>query len=223
MAYENYSFVSWSDGTPITGDRLAQMSTNIEQVKDATDDKPQGVIKFKTVTSNPGSWTDFTEHQIITLSDESGGGGADNRVTVAPNRFYRLTLNFTGFVIDAKGAEDSTFNVKLYEGEFGAANTALQNYRMTPPPFVYVDVNVSGNAATISDLILKNNAYDTRIGAGTYSIVLQSDSSGFSNKSYFVAVKRDQGNSSNNAPTYAVQASVGSELQFYIEDIGGTI
>ena len=51
MAYENYSQVSWTDGTPITGDRLQQMSTNTQQVKEATDDAPQGVKKIKSVAS----------------------------------------------------------------------------------------------------------------------------------------------------------------------------
>jgi len=223
MAYENYSFVSWSDGTPITGERLAQMSTNIEQVKDATGDKPNGIIKFKTVTSNSASWTDFSDHSIIDLSDESGSGGADNRVTIGPNRFYRVTIHFTGFVIDNKGAEDSYFTIKLCEGTFGSANTTLQQYRMTPHPFTYIDVATLGNSATIAQHTLKNAAYDTRIGAGTYSIILQSNSAGFSNQTYFASVKRDQGASSNNAPSYRVPASVGNELQFYIEDVGGTV
>jgi hypothetical protein len=223
MAYENYSFVSWSSATPITGERLAQMSTNIDQVKDATDDKPQGVIKFKTVTTSPGSWTDFTDHSIITLSDESGTGGADNRVTVSSNRFYRATINFTGFVIDAKGAEDATYMIKICSGTFGGANTILQQYKFTPPPFTFIDVATLGNSATIANHTLKNNAYDTRFASGMHSIVLQSNSAGFTNQSFFVSVKRDQGASANNAPAYSIPASVGNELQFYIEDIGGTI
>jgi hypothetical protein len=44
MAYENYYFVSWANGTPITGDRLNQMSINIEQVKDATSSSPKGIL-----------------------------------------------------------------------------------------------------------------------------------------------------------------------------------
>lgn len=223
MAYENYSFVSWADGTPITGERLAQMSTNIEQVKDATTDKPYGIIKFKTVTSSPGSWTDFTDHEIIKLADESGTGGADNRVTIAANRYYRVTINFTGFVIDNKGAEDSYYTIKLCEGEFGGANTTLQQYRFTPHAFTYIDVSSLGANATISQHVLKNGAYDTRIAAGAYSVILQSNSAGFTNQSFFASVKRDQGASSNNAPSYSVPAAVGNELQFYIEDVGGTV
>lgn len=223
MAYENYSFVSWADGTPITGERLAQMSTNIEQVKDATSDKPNGIIKFKTVTASPGSWTNFSENLIISLSDESGTGGADNRVTISSNRFYRVTLHFTGFVINDKGAEDSYYTIKLCEGTFGGANTTLQQYRMTPHAFTYIDVSTLGSGATIAQHSLKNGAYDTRIGAGTYSVILQSNSAGFSNQTYFASVKRDQGASSNNAPSYSVPASVGNELQFYIEDVGGTV
>ena len=65
MAYENYTFVSWTDGTPITGDRLAQMSTNIDQVKDATDDKPYGLLKFKTVTSTNEKYDSLLIELII--------------------------------------------------------------------------------------------------------------------------------------------------------------
>ena len=68
MAYENYSFVSWTTGTPITGDRLSQMSTNIEQVKDATDDKPQGILKFKQISVNSNTFSDYNEHELVNLS-----------------------------------------------------------------------------------------------------------------------------------------------------------
>ena len=51
MAYENYTFVSWSDGTPITSERLAQMSMNVEQVRDANDNKPNGILSFEEITS----------------------------------------------------------------------------------------------------------------------------------------------------------------------------
>jgi len=51
MAYENYSFVSWTDGTPISSDRMAQMSMNIEQVRDFNDSKPAGVLQFIEVTT----------------------------------------------------------------------------------------------------------------------------------------------------------------------------
>ena len=52
MAYENYATVAWTNGTPITADRLQQMSINSDQIKEATDDNPKGVIKRKIENSN---------------------------------------------------------------------------------------------------------------------------------------------------------------------------
>jgi hypothetical protein len=203
MAYENYSQVSWTDGTPITGDRLQQMSTNIQQVKEATTDSPEGIKKLKVVTSNTASYTDFSNtHEIINLTDESGTGGGDNRVTISANRFYRVTLNFTGFVVDTKGAEDCTYILSLHTGTHGSANTMIYSARFTPPPFAYIDVS--------------------RFGAGSHSVVLQSNISGFSNEVFFAAINRIQGASATNAPAYYVPASATVQpLQMYVEDVGG--
>ena len=52
MAYETYSTVSWSDGTPISSDRLQQMSTNAEAIKDTTDGFGQGVLSYQTISAN---------------------------------------------------------------------------------------------------------------------------------------------------------------------------
>lgn len=222
MAYENYSQVSWSSGTPITGDRLQQMSTNIQQVKEATDDKPQGLKKFKSVTTGSGSFSDFsTTHEVVALKDDSGTGGSDNRVTIDANRYYRITLNFTGFTVDAKGAEDATYTVSIHSGTHGSANTMLYSADFTPPIFGYIDVS-SNASANISNITTRSNAYDSRFGGGMHSVVLASNASGFTNQSFFAAVNRTQGASSANAPAYNVPASAGSkELQLYVEDIGG--
>ncbi len=223
MAYENYSQVSWTDGTPITGDRLQQMSTNTQQVKEATDDNPQGVKRLKVVTSNTASFTDFANtHEIINLTDESGTGGPDNRVTISASRFYKVTLNFTGFVVAAPGAEDSTYIVSLHTGTHGSANTMIYSAKFTPSIFAYIDVSTSGNASTISNIALRNSAYDSFFGAGTHSVVLQSNISGFTNETFFAAVNRVQGASANSAPSYIVPAaSTVQPLQLYVEDIGG--
>lgn len=222
MAYENYTQISWTDGTPITGDRLQQMSTNIQQVKESTDDNPQGVKKLKTVTSTVGQFTDFqSAHEIISLKDDSGTGGGDNRVTIGVSRFYRVTVNFPGFTVDTKGAEDSTYLLTLRTGVSGSANTVISTFSFTPPPFTYIDVSVTANA-TIANNTLRNNAYDSKFGAGSYSVVLASNVSGFQNSSFFAAVDRNSGASTNNLPAYSVIVSSGTiPLQLYVEDVGG--
>lgn len=217
MAYENYRFVSWSTGTPITGERLAQMSNNIEQVKEATDGNPKGIIQIQQVTSDvPGiaGFSGFTENEIISLKDNPP---VDKRVTLPENRFYRLTLSFPGILIKDKGAEDSTFLIRFYQGVFGVAGTLINTWRITPPPFGYYDVSSTTAVTTITP---KNIGYPTRIGAGDYSIVLDSGL-GLSAASFYVSVKRDQGASANNAPAYYIPAS-GTAMQFYVEDVGGS-
>lgn len=223
MAYENYSQVSWTDGSPVTGERLQQMSTNIQQVKEATDDSPQGLKRIKTVSTSSASFTTFsTTNEIVALKDETGTGGADNRVTISANRYYRIVLNFTGFQVDAKGAEDSVYQLTIHEGTHGGANTTLYTAEFTPPIFAYIDVSALGGSATISNIALRNNSYDSKFGAGTHSVVLSTDGSGFTNKSFFAAVNRFQGQSSANAPSYSIPAaSTSKPLQLYVEDVGG--
>lgn len=225
MAYENYSVVSWTDATPITGERLQQMSTNIQQVKEATDDRPQGIKKYKSVTSGSGNFTNFsTTNEIIALKDETGTGGADRRVTIEGNRYYRVVLNFTGFVVDAKGAEDAYYVISLHHGTHGGVNTMIYSAEFTPPIFAYINVATAGAGATISNIALRSDSYDSRFGAGTHSVVIASDGAGFTNRSFFAAVNRFQGLSSANAPAYSVPASSGTrELQLYVEDIGGVV
>jgi hypothetical protein len=213
MAYENYRFVSWSFGTPLTGDRFAQMSTNIEQVKEATDDNPRGLVEIVQVTDNvpdTTGWADFAEREIIALKEIAP---SDNRVTLPPTRWYRLTLVFPGIIVKGRGAEDSHFYIRMYD-DITPIPGAI--WRFTPHPFSFYNVSSDPNQTTLS---VKNNAYPSRIGAGTYSIVLDSIA-GFTNKSFSVKIKREQGASSANAPAYYIP-SADSTMQFYVEDIGG--
>lgn len=218
MAYENYQFVSWTTGTPITGERLSQMSTNIEQIKDATDGRPQGVIQLNQITAdvpNTTGYSDFAEYELISLKEDPP---IDKRVSVNENRYYKISLNFPGFLVKERGAEDSTFLIKFYQGTFGNASTLLNTWRITPPIFSFYDV--SSNPSTTS-VGVKASGYPTRFGAGEYSIILSSSASGFTNESFYVAIKRDQGANTTNAPSYYVPSG-GTTMQFYIEDVGGT-
>jgi hypothetical protein len=225
MAYENYSLVSWTDATPITGDRLQQMSTNIEQVKDATDSSPSGLQRIKVVTTSSASFSNFqTQNEIIALKDESSTNGPDNRVSIGGDRYYKVTLNFTGFQIEAKGAEDSYYVVSIHSGASGGANTVIYSAEFTPPIFAFINVASLGGAATISNITLRSDSYDSRFGGGTHSVVLSTDSAGFTSRSFYAAVNRFQGASSANAPGYFVPASSGTRpLQLYVEDIGGVV
>lgn len=116
MAYENFKTVTWSDLTPITSTRLQQMTTNIQQVREANDDKPKGIQRFKTVLSNvqvTGA-NATTAKEIIALKDE--GGNVDNRVTLELDRYYKITLVFPGIAPSAAGGEDSLYHLNLKSG-----------------------------------------------------------------------------------------------------------
>jgi len=222
MAYENYSFVSWTDGTPLSSDRLAQMSTNIEQVKTANDDKSIGVLALKNVTSSTAnSNTNATEVDIVALKDESGTGGSDNRVTISANRYYKVVLNFPGVVIYGAGGEDGRFILRLYNGVSGVgAPTELAEYQFSMPSHTFI--NTSSAVANIANNQLKTSPRTTRVGAGKYEVVLTSDASGLTNQSFYCSLERATGVSSNNASTYQVPASV-TKMQLYVEDAGGTV
>ena len=220
MAYENYSFVSWTAGTPISSDRLGQMSTNIGQVKDATDDNPKGILKLKTISGTTfGPYSDWnTEHEIISLQNE-GGGGVNNLVNVGVNRYYRLTLSFPGISILNAGAEDSTYLITLNEGTT-IAPVVLSTWKVTAGPFTFIDTATV--AANIANHKLKSSSFATRIGAGTYSTIFDSTGSGITNKRYYIGITRDDGSTQNNNPTFQILTS-DARMQFYAEDIGGSV
>lgn len=222
MAYENYNFVSWSDGSPLSSNRLGQMSINIEQVKDVVDDKAQGIMKFNQAQSqfpNSIGYSDFVEHEIIYLKDESGTGGSDRRVTIAENRYYRIAVNIPAITIKSRGAEDSRYFINIYEGT-DLGDTALLkigSWEISPHVFGFYNVSTDANANVISP---KDNQNHTKIGAGVYSVV-QTTTSGITNKCFFVSVGRLIGSNSTNAPNWLVEANSSSPLQFYVEDVGG--
>ena len=220
MAYENYSFVSWTAGTPVSSDRLGQMSTNVSQVKDATDDNPKGILKLKTISGSTfGPYSDWnTEHEIISLENE-GGSGVNNLVTVGANRYYRLTLSFPGISILGAGAEDSTYLITLNEGT-PVSPIVLSTWKATSAVFTFIDT--ANAVANTINAKLKTASFPSRIAAGTYSTVFDSTSSGITNKRYYIGITRDDGSTQNNNPTFQILTS-DAKMQFYAEDIGGSV
>lgn len=223
MAYENYYYVSWSDGTPITGARLSQMSTNIEQVRDVVDDKAQGVIQLNEISTNyPNStgYSSFTENEIIYLKDDSSTGGADRRVTISDNRYYKITVNVPAISIANAGCEDSKYTISVYNG-LNLADTNKQKIAYWDvTPHVYTYINTATAVPNIANEILKTTTYPTKIGAGTYSVV-KSTSLALTNQSFFMTVARTAGASTNNAPNWRLDANASAPIQIYVEDVGG--
>jgi len=219
MAYENYRFISWSTGTPITGERMAQMSTNIEQVKLATDDRPQGLIKYAKLSS-PQTYTDVdgTTHTLVNLRDDTPSG-ADNRVNADASRYVRLMVTFPGIKIVEKGAEDCKYELSIVQGlDTDPAPTTLSTFYLNPHAYSFFDV------ADTDNLIARSNSASSYVyfGAGSYSTVLNTSTSGLNNINFFVSIKRSANNDMTNAPDYSIMSSSTSPLEFYAEDIGGT-
>lgn len=224
MAYENYSSVAWSSGTPLTGDRLQQMTTNIQQVKEATDDKPQGVLKYKKISSTFSPFTDIdgTENLIIALKDETGSGGNDLSVSADGNRFMKLVLTFPGISIQARGAENTRYVLSIKQGtDTGNIVSTLATYYFSPPVYSFIDV--SSNANNTSQTVRANGASQgTYVGAGQYSVIVDTTSAGLSSESYFVSVKREVNSDMTNAPAYRILSGTSAPVEFYAEDAGGT-
>lgn len=217
MAYENYRFVSWGSGTPITGDRLSQMSTNIEQVKLATDDRPQGLIKYSSLNSVvtfPSE--DVTENDLIFLRDESPSG-ADNRVNADANRYIRLTATMPGIKISSRGAEDTKYELSIKQGT--VSPLVLAKYYLNPHIFAFY--NVSSNTATTT-VSVRSSGNDVYFGAGVYSTVINTSIGGLVNEVFSLSIKRFSNSDITNAPSYTIMSSTSSPLEFYAEDIGGT-
>jgi hypothetical protein len=224
MAYENYNFVSWSDGTPISSVRLSQMSTNIEQVKDVVDDKASGVIKFNQLTTqvpNATGYSTFVENEVIFLKDETGTGGQDRRVSISGNRHYKITVNIPAIGVLRPGAEDSTYAINLYNG-LNLADTSkvkLASWEVTPHTFSFINVAAVA-LANISNEAIKSNTYPSKIGAGIYT-VLKTTGTALTNQSFFLAVARVIGANSNNAGNWRIEGSATAPIQIYVEDAGG--
>jgi hypothetical protein len=223
MAYENYTFVSWSDGTPLTSERLAQMSLNVEQVRDANDNKPNGLIQLIEATSGTLIANTVALNQsIIALTNP--GGGTDRRVNADQARYVRVACLFPGFTVGGQGAEDSMVSLKIYQQVQGGnyyENTApLIQWDFTIPAYNYY--NVSSNAGILaSQISFKNYPAHNVVGAGVYSFVLNTGG-GLSQQSFSAAVSREFGASDvTNAPAISVVANSTSKCQLYVEDIGG--
>lgn len=217
MAYENYTQVAWTLGTPITSDRLQQMSENTQQVKEATDDNPRGLIKIKEVTNQLSFATMDTDHEIISLKNE--GSGVDNSVTLPASRYIRLNLNFPGIQVSSPGQEDATYLLKLTQGNLAGAPSTLYTWKIHQPIHTYLDASAGSPVLANTQI----RAASITFGAGTYTYVLTTESgiAGSNGSGVFnVQIFRDSGASAANPSTFIVPCN-DNKMQFYLEDIGG--
>jgi hypothetical protein len=220
MTYENYSFVFWTPATPITADRLSQMSTNTDQVKAATDDNPKGLIKLKRTSNTFGPFSHFspTSEQIIALEDETASNNPNNTISVAVNRYYKISLSFPGITILSAGGEDCTFLLSIKSGTANASSN-ISTWKITPPPYTFIN---NASPPLIGTHAIKGAGSPTKIGAGTYTKVLDTGGTAISGQRIFVTIAREAGASSNNPSSFSIVPGE-AEMQLYVEDIGGTV
>jgi hypothetical protein len=210
--YVNYSVVSWTDATPITSVRLNQMSTNIEQVKIANEDKPKGIVKYKSTTPNVGT-TVGTQSDVKLVIALENTGGVDNRVTLDPTRYYRFVFNIRALAQSASG-DDGRYEIYLVEGNTASNTSPLFTWTVSSP--VTYRMVTSGSSAPDASTVpyAENNTY---FAGGKYEHV----ESGLTktNQSYSICIQRFSGavQSSTGLPIWATHGVA----EFYIEDIGG--
>lgn len=210
--YTNYAIVSWSDTTPITSVRLNQMSTNIEEVKIANEDKPKGLVKYKitspSISSNNGAENDAYKLLALELS-----GGDDTRVTLDATRHYKFTISIPSIQQLSPGGEDGYYTLTIREGNTAGSGSVLTSWKISPPIIAFWN-NQDGTITNPTDLTIGANIY---FGAGTYTYL----TSGLekTNQAYIAELQRTNGSTqSANLPEWAIS---GGSLQFYVEDVGG--
>jgi len=221
MAYENYNFVSWTDGTPLSSARLAQMSTNIEQVKDVIDDKALGVLSFNELTTQATyANTNFTENEVIYLKDDTGTGGSDKRVAILENRYYKVTVNIPAISVLNAGCEDSKYVINIYNGLSlaDAGRQKIAYWEVTPHTFSFI--NVASSSANIANEAIKSATYPSKIAGGTYSVI-RTTGTALTNQSFFLSVSRSAGANTNNSPAWRIEGNASAPIQIYVEDAGG--
>lgn len=221
MAYENYTQVSWTVATPITADRLQQMTENIQQVKDATDDNPKGLIKIKEITSSITYNTMNQYHEIINLKNE-GSGNPDYSVSLPESRYIKVTLNFPGIKINQPGQEDSVFILRVSQGNPANTATTLCLWKISQPIHTFLDASTTFPPTTANTQV-RGSSYPSYFGAGSYSIVTTTGTgiTGVDGTGVFnVEIYRDSGNSTANPSTFIIPCNE-SKMQLLVEDVGG--
>lgn len=220
MAYETYSTVSWSDGTPISSDRLQQMSSNIDLVKTVTDNYARGVLSYKSTAGLGSAINDATETILIALDNLSGG--LNYTVTAASERYIKITFNTPGLLV-ANGDENCNYVYKLKPNADGTG-VAVAEWHFGMPGQDVMD----GASATVTDNSSANQvvllasgltvmAADKKVGGGTFAVLVDTGATGLTNQEYSITVQRSIAGT-------AIYKRIGVVVtQLYAEDCGATV
>ena len=200
MAYETYDAISWADGTPLTSDRLQQMSTNIGLVKTVTDGYSKGVLSWNEETSFSTSREDHALYEIIALKNI---GGLDLRVTAEANRYIRFTFVIPGVYIE-NGDENQSYFFRLIEGT-ASGGSMVQEWLWVPE---------GGDVIVADDNITVQNAAKL-LNGGVMTVMHKSGATGITTQAYTVWMGRSGGTAA-----YRPQVNNGAKVQLWAEDCG---
>ncbi len=201
--YNNYDAISWSLGTPITAGRLQHMSTNIAQVKSATDKYAKGVLVLNQHTAQIDSIVNTVLHTGLTtsaytiaiLNSASGSVSTDQRITLEATRWYKISLILPHIILTADHA-DSKFTIKLVK-TVSSTDTTLGTF----------------------EIMRTNSTAAGSMGGGVYSTVIDTGA-GSTTPHEFKATITQSGRSGSAA--YAVAAGTELPLQLMVEDVGSS-
>ena len=221
MAYETYSTVSWADGTPISSDRLQQMSSNTDLVKTVTDNYARGILSYKSTTAAGSAITDSTSTVLITLDNQ--GAGLDYRLTAATNRFIKITFNTPGLEL-INGDENYNYYYRLWPSTDGTG-THIAEWNIGIPgqdAMTGATVNVLDTPGGASKSVLLASGLTAmtapkKVGGGTFAVLVDSGATGITNQTYSITVARTGGTASYKR----IGDSVPTQL--YAEDCGASV
>ena len=206
--YNNYDAISWSLGTPITAGRLQQVSTNIAEVKSATDTHAKGMLVFKNYTTVYSSVTNNvinsalagSAYTIATLDDQSGSSGGNQEITLEASRYYRLCLNIPSVKPSAAGHAGSYFEIKLVKND-GSSDVVMGTY---------------------SFMTSSATSTPRHFGGGMYSAVWETGAGSSTPHNFKATIEQIGRDSGASSVTYAVPVSSTAPIQIWVEDAGSS-
>tara|TARA_B100000586_G_C20065357_1_gene408192 strand:- start:245 stop:868 length:624 start_codon:yes stop_codon:yes gene_type:complete len=203
--YDNYDLISWSLGTPITAGRLQQVSTNISEVKSATDKHAKGVLVFNQFTSAITTETNNvlnsglagSTYTIANINDASDG---NQEITIEASRYYKLCLNVPSVKPSAAGHAGSYFEIKLAKND-GSSDTFLGTY---------------------SFMTSSATSTPRNFGGGMYSAVWETGAGTSTPHNFKATIQQINRVGGDAAVTYSVPVSPTAPLQIWVEDVGSS-
>lgn len=153
-----YKFVQWGKGIPVDYQRLGQMASNAQYLKDRIDPSPKGIILWKQLSglsaTATGAWQNVTS--LVTLPFD-----------VSDDRLISVELN-TGIINTGNIACNVSFSFTIdgnFYSEIGGTNVSASNLRETAVARYIVPTPLTKGSHTITVQMLADTGAILTIGA----------------------------------------------------------